>query len=322
MSENKTTQTSYYSTPESLAVASATGQGFLQADLFKPADEPRFGLLIVHGMADHRRRYHEVAVWFAARGAVVLTYDQAGHGDSAPDVEHYGFFAARDGASLVIQDLDQMLSLFRDRYPELPLVILAHSMGSLIVRDYLTTIRQPLAGVILTGTSGPVPAVKLMIGRWLAMYAQHKFGPKYRSTQIDRILHSGYLSRVPHPKTEFDWLTRDPEVVADYIADPACGYIFTVSAMLDLTVWTERINQPSWAGQVAKDLPLLLASGEQDPVGQFSRGVRRVAKMLNAAGCRVKTIIYPQARHEILNETNRQMVYADLDAWISETVLQ
>ena len=237
---------------ESLAIVSATGQGLLQADLYKPAGEPRFGLLIIHGMAEHRRRYAEFAQWIAERGAVVVAYDLAGHGESAPDLEHLGFFADAGGSELVICDIDQMVTQFRELFPLLPLVLLGHSMGSLIVRDYLTTTNQPLAGVILTGTSGPNPALQL--GRWLAKRAQQKYGPKHRSKLLDRLLHLGFSSRVPHPHTEFDWLTRDEQIVSDYIADSDCGFVFTVSGMLDMMAWTEK-NQPIGLGSPSTSRP-------------------------------------------------------------------
>lgn len=305
---------------EPLAFASATGQGLCHADLYQPAGKPRFGLLIAHGMAEHHRRYDEFACWFVEHDAVVLSFDHAGHGESARDHDHLGFFAEKDGDILVLQDLDQLVKYFRNRFPELPLILLGHSMGSLIVRDYLTSNGHLLNGVILTGTSGPNP--QLTIGRWLARSIQRIYGPRHRSKLLDGMLHQGFLSRIEQPETEFDWLTRDRQIVAEYLADPDCGYLFTVSGLLDIIAWTERISRPEWASLLPKELPILLASGEHDPVGQFGRGVERVAKWLETAGCTVKTILYPLARHEILNETDRLAVYADLDAWISETVLK
>lgn len=306
--------------PIKFSMTSQAGSGQLWADLYRPAAEPAFSLLIVHGMAEHRARYRDFASWMAEQGGLVLVYDQAGHGESAATPEDLGFFAERDGDSLVLQDLDQMCRHLISLEPGLPRVLFGHSMGSLIVRDYLRGEVPTIHGVILTGTSGPSSALPL--GRFLAQLFYRLQGPRSRPMLLDKLLHAGFLSRVPAPVTEFDWISRDPAVVADYLQDTYCGYRFTTSALLDLMAWTDRVSQPGWASSIPADLPILLASGTADPVGQYGQGVAWVEQHLLKAGRLVETRLYLQSRHEILNETNRQDVFRDLYEWIRQTVIE
>ena len=301
---------------EPLSIASATGQGFLHGDFYWPASQPQAGLLVVHGMAEHRRRYDPFAAYLSSRGFLVLVYDQAGHGESSPDAAHLGFFAKTAGDRLVREDVASMLAQLTSRLESRPVFILGHSMGSLIVRDFLALDHPRVDGVILTGTSGPNPA--LPVGRLVANWLYRIRGPHHRSRFLDRLLHLGYLSRIANPKTEFDWLTRDPQLVRDYVADPLCGYPFTVAALLDLMSWTDRVSRPAWAERVDPAMPILLASGDQDPVGQYSSGVQKVYDWLLAQERKVTLRLYQGARHEILNETNRQQIQSDLYDWMCQ----
>lgn len=305
---------------ERLSITSQAGSGQLWADLYRPAAEPAFSLLIVHGMAEHRARYREFASWMAEQGGFVLVYDQAGHGESAASLDELGFFAERFGDSLVLQDLDEMCRHLISLEPGLPLILFGHSMGSLIVRDYLRGEIPAIQGVILTGTSGPNSALPL--GRFLAQVFYRLQGPRSRPALLDKLLHAGFLSRVPQPVSEFDWISRDPAIVADYVQDAYCGYRFTTAALLDLMAWTDRVSQPGWAESLPADLPILLASGEDDPVGQYGRGVSWVEQNLRQAGRLVEARLYPAGRHEILNETNREQVFRDLHEWIYQTMLK
>ncbi|MDD2533666.1 MAG: alpha/beta hydrolase [Eubacteriales bacterium] len=306
---------------ETFTTFSKAGTGQLWADLFRPESEPAFNMLIVHGMAEHRLRYHEFANWMTLQGAQILLYDQAGHGQTAQNEAQLGFFSAINGDQVVLQDLDQMLRLLIDKSPNIPTILMGHSMGSLIVRDYLTQDGIPrLAGVILTGTSGPNPA--LPIGRLIALFLLKFKGPYFRSKQLDHLLHAGFLGRIKQPQSAFDWLTRDQSIVNHYIADPLCGYLFTTSALLDLMAWTDRVSQPNWANLIPLELPIMIASGSDDPVGQYGLGIRTIADRIEQAGRLVEFKLYENARHEILNEVNRETVYQDLRDWIFQSVLK
>ncbi len=305
---------------ENIVLASEAGSGQLWADLYRPVSEPVFSLLIVHGMAEHRARYAEFAIWLAQRGGLVLAYDHAGHGQSAVNFESLGYFAERNGDQIVLSDLKLFHQHLRNLLPDKPLVILGHSMGSLIVRDYLSGDHELIDGVILTGTSGPNPA--LPVGQVLARLIKATLGSRFRSKMLDDILHAGFLKKVEHPKTVFDWLTRDSDIVDQYLEDPYCGYRFTTAALLDLMIWTDRVSQKSWPMSINKNLPILLASGQEDPVGQFGQGVQIVADRLFQAGRFVELKLYPKARHEILNETNHLEVYEDLFIWMNQTVIK
>jgi alpha-beta hydrolase superfamily lysophospholipase len=301
---------------EPLSIASATGQGFLRGDLYWPSSQPLAGLLIVHGMSEHRKRYDPFAAYLAMRGFLVLTYDQAGHGESVPDHSQLGFFALKEGDRLVREDTAAMLAQLNHRLDARPIFILGHSMGSLIVRDFMAQDQPMVSGVILTGTAGPNPA--LPVGRAVAKLLVKLKGPHHRSVFLDRLLHLGYLSRIANPRTEYDWLSRDLQRVRAYIEDPLCGYQFTVAALLDMMAWTDRVNKPAWASRIDPELPVLLTSGDQDPVGQYTAGVRKVHDWLKAQNRPVTLRFYEGARHEILNETNRLAVHEDLFEWMRQ----
>jgi alpha-beta hydrolase superfamily lysophospholipase len=309
--------------PTRLALDSKTGQGPLQADLYQPAAgglAPCFLMLVVHGMAEHRQRYAPFARWLAARGGIVCLYDQAGHGESAPSADKLGFFAEEKGDQAVLADVDQFCDYLQKLAPDLPLILFGHSMGSLILRDYCATYQRPLAGVIWSGTSGPNPAQGL--GSFLTTRSIRRHGPLFRDPLLDRLLHMGFLSHIPKPRTPFDWLSKDSAVVDAYIADPHCGYIFTTGGMKDLIAWTSRVSSPAWAAKVPSKLPILLLSGSTDPVGQYGRGARTVHRWLVRTNHPAALNIYASGRHEMLLETNFVDVYADIWRWIEQSVLK
>lgn len=308
----------------SFTIDSQTGQGPLYADLFRPAaggPVPLFSCLVIHGMAEHRRRYHDFATWLASRGGIVCLYDQAGHGESATGEEKLGFFATQGGADCLLADVDRMSEILRQESAGLPQIQFGHSMGSLILRDYLSTNPRPLAGAILSGTMGPNPIQGL--GEQLARWSVRRNGLMHRDPLLEKMLHLGYLSHIPQPRSPFDWLSRDQAVVAAYQEDPLCGFPFTNAGLLDLMTWTRRIGGPTWADQVRQanhDLPILMLSGAVDPVGQYGQGVRKVYRWLADRGQPIELHMYPGGRHEMLNEINKQEVYDDIWHWIRHMI--
>lgn len=287
--------------------------GSLHVSAWVP-DAPRAAMQIAHGMAEHSRRYADFAAAMTAQGIAVYAGDHAGHGKSAqPD--RYGYFYPRDGWQGAVEDLHAVRESMQERHPGLPVLLMGHSMGSMLARSYVTCHGEGLKGLILSGTSGPNPM--LALGRFLAAVEMRRLSAYQPSRLLDRLAFGANNKPFAPNRTRFDWLSRDPAQVDAYIADPACGFPFTATGYRDLFAGMARIQAKEWARQVPPALPVLLISGDQDPVGGMGRGVRWVESRLREAGVRdVVCTLYLGARHELLNEINRLEVYADLLKWI------
>lgn len=301
---------------------SKTGEGMIQADLYQPEDTPRLLVQIVHGMAEHKERYQAFCEFLVDRGYAVCIHDQAGHGASISEPDQKGYFGFPDGCDRVEDDLDEaankassLIAQSGNSPSSLPRVLLGHSMGSFIVRDYATRpgIRQ--AGLILSGTSGKVALSTL--GYCLASCSIRIHGPKHPDALLEKMNASGRLKRIHPVRTPFDWLTRDTAIVDQYMSDPLCGFMFTSAGYRDLITWVRRVSKKDWAGKVPKETPILLVSGDEDPVGQYGAGPREVADRLRKTDHNVSLHMYKGARHEILNEINRLEVWDNIAQWLS-----
>ena len=200
-------------------------------------------------------------------------------------------------------------------YPDLPLFLLGHGMGSLIARKYTAQYGNLLAGAVYSGTSGSNPA--LGFGLLLCNILIKTKGEKHRSKMLDKIAFGAYNKKT-EKRTPCDWASRDEKEVDKFIADPLCGYMYTVSGMQALFLTVREISKDSWYAAVPQNLPILLVSGTMDPIGNYGKGVREVfARLQNTGHEAVQCKLYDGARHEILNETNRAEVFADILSFLS-----
>ena len=283
-------------------------------------EKPKAVIQIVHGMAEYIDRYDDLAGYFVSRGFVVCAEDHIGHGGSVASEEDYGHMPAHGGKQILLGDVNTLRRIVSECFPDVPYVMYGHSMGSFIVRDYVPRAGEGLAAVVLTGT-GNVPEMLSNLGRTLARMFAAVRGERFRSKMIDDLGAGGYNNKIVSPRTELDWLSTDPAVVDAYIADPKCGFMFTVGGYATLLEMTGDVVTTDCAEHVRKDLPHLYASGDQDPVGEMGAGVRAAVQLLRDAG--VETVdmkLYPGMRHEIHNEIGREQVYADLADWIEAHV--
>lgn len=277
-------------------------------------ESPWATLQIAHGMAEHMLRYDTLAQVMAEQGIAVYGNDHAGHGRSA-EPGRYGYFYARNGWQRVVEDVHEVHGWIAARHPGVPCVLLGHSMGSFLARSYMVRYGTGLQGVVLSGTAGPNPALPL--GKALAAIEMRRLKPYEPSRLIDRIAFSANNKAFAPARTKMDWLSRDPAVVDAYMADPACGFVFTATGYRDLFEGLTEIQARGWADGVPKQLPVLLVSGQRDPVGGMGKGVRWVESALKQAGVKdVACILYPEARHEPLNEWNREDLYKDILTWM------
>ncbi len=274
-------------------------------------------LQISHGIVEFSDRYDAIAAFMAGQGFVVVGNDHLGHGASVLSQQDWGYFTEGDGSEILVEDLHCLRTMVQKEYPGLPYFMLGHSMGSFILRRYLMLHGEGLAGAVVSGTAykqKPLADIFLAVCRVLA--ALH--GWKYHSAVAAALFFSGSFHKFDmdgsHP--ENSWLTCDEEIVRRYYGEPRCTFPFTVSGYYTITRLLKTIQNPAEIAKTPRDLPILFVAGAQDPVGAFGAGVRKVARMYRDAGHEnQKLVLYPKARHEVLNEVDRADYWQDILAW-------
>lgn len=294
---------------------SASGLCDIFAQSAAPAD---FGAVkgvvqIAHGMAEYSNRYAQFALELCKHGYAVYINDHLGHGQSAESDETLGFFGD-NGADSMVEDMKQLSDIARQEYPNLPFFLFGHSMGSFLARKYSAKYGHMLDGAIYCGTSGANSAVGM--GILLADTVIKSEGQMYRSKFLDSVAFGAY-NRKTAKNTPFDWLSRDEKEVEKYVHDKHCGFLFTANGFKTLFSLLKEVSAKVWYNTVPAELPILLISGEKDPVGEYGKGVTEVYKTLRKTGhTGVMMKLYPEARHELLNELNRREVMEDVIGWL------
>jgi alpha-beta hydrolase superfamily lysophospholipase len=276
-----------------------------------PDGAPLRTVRVAHGMSEHSGRYDRFAQLLRAGGAAVYAPDHRGHGRTA-DATGPGR-AGPSGFDGIIEDVDQLASIATEGSGDAPLVLFGHSMGAAIALRYAVVHGARLDALILSGTPGGGPdAAALADGLRQAVDAGMADEPVAALDMFNEAFQPA--------RTKFDWLSRDEAEVDKYIADPLCGdgmpmtYGFLAGFMEAMAGST----QPEGLARIPSELPILLITGEQDPASNMAAGVRELEAGLRAGHDDVTAIYYPGARHELLNETNRDEVQADVTRWIDE----
>ncbi len=277
-------------------------------------------LQIVHGMAEHVDRYDEVARFFAEKGFVVTGDDHLGHGKTVPESGTFGYFCKQDPATVVVRDVHRLKKMTQEEYPGLPYIILGHSMGSFMLRNYLFRYGSGIQGAVICGT-GYVPEPMILAGLGIANVQGLFLGDKHVSKLLDKVAFGSYGKRIKNPKTGFDWLAANEEAVEKYMSDPLCGFTFTVNGFKTLFTLIRRTNISENLQKMPKGMPVMFLAGDEDPVGGYGAGVKKAFSDFEKAGLdRISMKLYPGSRHEIFNEKNKLQVCEELYPWILERV--
>jgi len=274
----------------------------------------RAAIIIAHGAAEHGARYQRVAAFFAAQGYAVYAPDHRGHGQTAGTREKAGN-AGRDGFNGMIRDLKQLADSIQQQL-SVPLFLFGHSMGAALTQRFIQLHGDVLRGVMLSGSPGVHPNLE-QSAAYTALLAQGE-----KAEQHSELFSQSFAAynEVFEPKaTGYEWLSRDVDEVQKYVDDPWCGFFFTNRLVAEMSQCALEAAQAENIGRIPKSLPILLLSGTQDRVGGNGEYVRKLAALYRDAGIsNVQLKLYAEARHEMLNDTNRSEVQADLVAWLRE----
>jgi alpha-beta hydrolase superfamily lysophospholipase len=272
---------------------------------------------IVHGSAEHSKRYTDLANFLTDNGYIVYSSDLRGHGLSVKNKEDLGYFAENKGWSMLVEDIYELTKFIRKEHEGLKLVMLGHSMGSFLARHYAIVHGTEIDGLIATGTAHN-PKMLLRLGKVLAKRDIKKNGSRNRSMLLNKMSYDSFSNQFKPIRTKQDWLSRDAAIVDKYRADELCGYVFTSSAFGDMFEGLLFITDRNNIAKTPKNLPILLLSGKNDPVGGNGKMVEKAYKEYKKAGLTsIQMKLYEDMRHEILNEIGKEEVYEDIFTWIN-----
>lgn len=279
---------------------------------------PKGIIQIAHGMVEYVKRYEAFARFFNDRGFLVAGNDHLGHGESVKSKEDWGYFTAVNGDVCVVKDMHRLTRIMKKRYPDIPYYLLGHSMGSFLSRRYLVVYGRELDGLILLGT-GNHPGQAIHMGLLLTGLMKQWKGECYRSPMLRDLMFGSYNRKIKNPRSANDWVCSDEKCMEAYNRDPACTFLFTINGVEVLMKTLLFIGNRDNMKDIPKNVPILMASGREDPVGRYGKAVRQVYGMYKRAGVRDITLrLFDDCRHELHNEVNREEVYEWIGNWLEK----
>ena len=295
------------------------GAGKIHGCRWTPEESPKAVVQIVHGIAEFIERYDEFAAYLNGLGFLVVAEDHMGHGQSVGENGIQGYF--HGGWFTAVEDTMTLLRETQAAYPDIPYVLFGHSMGSFMARTILC--KYPDSGIsaaVICGTGWQPAALLPPVTRFIEAVCR-KDGEDKPSAFLENLVFGSYNKRVEHPRTAYDWLSRDAKIVDAYIAHPMCGFTPTAGLLREMMKGLTYIEKPAHLEAMKKDLPVFFVAGGDDPVGSYGKGVRHTVSEFKKAGMTdVSCRIYPLCRHEILNEINRQEIFEDIGGWLAKKV--
>jgi alpha-beta hydrolase superfamily lysophospholipase len=280
--------------------------------------KPKAAVQVAHGAAEHGLRYERFARCLTDAGYVVYANDHRGHGKTAGTLDKAGI-AGPDAWNGIMRDMHQLSDLIRQENPGRPLIFFGHSLGSIIAQRYIQNWGAELKGAILSGTFG---ALGVDAATLVAMCEQEaQANGDNAPSQVFGGMFVNFNQPFQPAKTGFEWLSRDEAEVQKYVDDPWCGFAFSNRLVIDFFKGAGEVWSPDSEARIPKSLPLLVVSGELDPAGGNGASVKQLVDRYRAQGLtNIQLKFYAQARHEILNETNREEVQLDILGWLNRLV--
>ena len=301
-------------------IPSCNGKNKLHTIMWLPDEscEVQGIIQISHGMVEYVDRYDRFAKFLVSLGYVVIGNDHLGHGLTAANDAELGYMAAGDASEAMVRDLHKITRYVRGRYPDVPFYLLGHSMGSVLARRYAMTYPKEMKGLILLGTGYQPKAVLVMAYALLAFLRKRK-GERFRSKLLVAAVFGTYNLRFSNKNTHNAWVTRDEKILEAYDKDKYCTFLFTIKGFKTLfdTIWF--IQKKANIKKLNAKVPMLFLSGDMDPVGFYSKGVKKVIDDYQKAGIEdIEAIFYKGARHEVLNELEYEKTHQDIAVWLQK----
>jgi len=296
-------------------ILAATDGHDIHVQRWEPEGEASCVIQVLHGLGEHADRYARFAEAASRAGYAVFAHDHRGHGGHDGESGH---FADAEGWPKVIADSEAVNNLIRDGYSNVPVILLGHSMGSYIAQAFAMRYGDRLSGLILSASTWPSRA-QLAPARLLAKVEGWRLGRRGKSALLDQVGFGNFNNPFAPARTEFDWLSRDASEVDKYVADPLCGGPYSCALWLDLIGGLFEISSDRALAQIPSDLPILITGGESDPVGGDKGMTQLAMHYAQTNHQRIAVKIYPDGRHEMLNESNRDEVTTDWLGWIAAT---
>jgi len=286
-----------------------------------PKDKEVRGVVqIAHGIGEHIGRYDEVALALNREGFVVYGNDHRGHGRTANDGKTLGEYTGENFWNDAVEDMHELMELIKSDHPDAFFILLGHSLGSLLGRDYISRYGAEVDAVIISGTAGYIKVLGpagITITNLLVRFR----GKTSTSPFIESIFFDQFNRKFKPNRTKLDWLSRDEHAVDKFEKDPLRSEKFHIGILQGAAVGGKMANAAETLQRTPKDLPMYIFSGDHDPVGEMGAGVKRVYQDYKKAGMKNLTLkLYPGGRHEMLNEINRKEVIKDMIKWINKVI--
>lgn len=286
----------------------------LHCCMWLPKEAPKAVVQIVHGVAEYAARYDHFASFLADRGYLVVGEDHAGHGKSVGEGDIQGYLTG--GWMQVVKGIHLLYGKTHGEYPGVPYFMLGHSMGSFLLRTYLFTYHSGLRGALISGTGWQNPAL-LQVGRALCREEAARLGETVSSPVIQKLIFGAYNNAFAPNRTPYDWVCSNEAVVDAYAKDPDCTFLPTIQLCREMLDGIHLIQKKENLSRMQKALPVFFFAGQQDPVGNMGKGVLKAVEAFRKAGMQNVTVeLYPNMRHETLNETGKEQVYGDVVSWL------
>ncbi len=301
---------------------SADGKTKIHAVEWRPEGEPVAVLQIAHGVTEHILRYEEAAEYFTGKGFVVVGNDHLGHGTSIAEGAEPMYFGPSGSWKWVVKDMRSCSERVKAKYPNIPYIVMGSSLGSFAIRTWLIRYPGTVDAAILVGTGQTAPVILGFI-RKVAVREGEKSGEEHTTPLINKLTFENYNKGFAPNKTEFDWLCVSETSLDEYMKDPLRGEAISAGLFRELidgmSFTARKINQK----KMDTEMPILLISGAEDPVGDRGKGVMRTWRSFGKVGMKdVDMKIYPGLRHDILHDEGREEIYEYLYQWIEDKTSQ
>lgn len=294
-----------------------------------PDSDQKIKAVIVfhHGICEHSLRYDRFGSVLSENGYVLFSYDMRGHGKTAENALHnktgdFGYISKRNGCKTLVEDLKDVIDFAKSEYPGQKFILAGHSLGSVVALGYLENYSSKMDGCILIGAANP-SKIKIAAGKITASLFKILFGAQKKSKILPKLFFSSYNRKIKNQKTKIDWICKDEMSIQMYNDDNWCGIQLSNSFIYDSVKLFKFVKNNNHINKIQKDLPILIAYGKEDPVSNYGKDIKKLSNKLKKFGItNIQIKEYENDRHEILNESDRDIVENDLVNWISKTLTE